>query len=66
MNETFYTCPKCDTENRVLYESDGYRVHEVWLDNDDNGFCCVGCRQNLNADTLYTVASEAAAEARCA
>lgn len=59
----YYTCPLCDFQNRVLYERDGYKVMEVWLDNDDNGLRCVGCRKELDADKLYEAASMDAAGA---
>lgn len=56
-DETFYTCPRCDFENKVLYERDGYKVMEVWLDNDDSSLECVGCRKELDADALYVAVS---------
>lgn len=59
----YYTCPLCDFENAVLYELDGYKVLEVWLDNDDDGLKCVGCRRELDADALYEAASMDAAGA---
>lgn len=54
----YYTCPKCDFENAIEYERDGYKVVEVWLDNDDDGTKCVGCRKELDADKLYATAQE--------
>lgn len=63
MSETFYVCPRCDFENRVLYELDGYKVMEVWLDNDDDGTRCTGCRKELDEGALYEAASMDAAGA---
>lgn len=65
MTATSFVCPKCDFENTVLYERDTgeYKVAEVWLDNDDNGLACVGCRKELDADALYEAASMDAAGA---
>lgn len=57
---TSFVCPKCDFENVLHYELDGYKVLEVWLDNDDNGLKCVGCRRELDADALYEAAALAA------
>lgn len=56
--ETFYVCPDCQTENRVLYELEkgGYKPLDVTLDNDDNGLQCVGCRKELDASALYDCA----------
>lgn len=54
---TTYVCPRCDFENVLLYESEGPEVVEVWLDNDDHGLECVGCRKELDADAIYEAAS---------
>lgn len=56
----YYNCPFCGLENAVLYELDGYKPMEVWLDNDDDGSRCAGCRKELDESALYKAASLAA------
>lgn len=57
---TYYVCPKCDFENLLHVELDGYKVLDVTVDNSDSGTACAGCNRELDTDAVYEAASLAA------
>ena len=63
MNETSVLCPKCGNDQEVGYDTDGPKVLDAWLINDDSGMECVECKADIPSDLVYEAASLAHAEA---